>query len=80
MKKLTTTQMATRLRVPRSEVYRLLAEAGIIVSPESYVFTEFGKQFGEEKYIDNDRFGRSYWLQVFNGEVVEMLRKIKDKK
>ena len=80
MKKLTATQMATRLGIPRSEVYHLLAEAGIIASSESYVLTEFGKQFGEEKYIDNDRYGRSYWLQVFNGEVVEMLRKIKVKK
>ena len=75
--KYTIKDIASILRISIPEAYRRLAEAGIIVSPEQQTITELGKQYAEDKYVEKDRYGRSYWLRTCKGVVVEILRKIK---
>ena len=72
--KYTVSDFSSRLGVSNSEVYRRLANLGIVGSPTQHYITEYGKQFAEESYIRNDRYGRHYWLQTFKGIVLEMLR------
>ena len=74
MKRYTITELADRLGTDRTEAYRLLAEIGIIAAPDQRCLTEKGKKYAQEKYIENDRYGRSYWLQVFNSEVLGMIK------
>ena len=75
MKHLPITELAGRLGTSRTEAYSLLADIGIIGSPTQHYLTEKGKQYAQEKYIENDRYGRSYWLQTFNSELIDMIKK-----
>jgi hypothetical protein len=77
MKKYTISTLAERVNMTIPETYRSLANLGIIGSPTQHYLTEEGKKHAEEKYIENDRYGRSYWLQVFNSELVDAIKKSK---
>ena len=73
MKKYGIRDLARYAGMTIKEANRLLAVLGIIGGPDSQYLTDYGKRFGEDKWIDNDRYGRYYWHRVYNSEVIQML-------
>ncbi len=78
MKKYGIRDLSSKVGTTIANTNKLLAELGIIGSPEQQYLTEKGKQYAEDKWIENDRYGRSYWYRVYNSELVDMLKKLKN--
>ena len=76
MKWFTITELSDKLHISRDEAYRRLFNVGVIGGyPESHYITEAGKEVAQDKWVENDRYGRSYWVQVFASSVMDMIRK-----
>ena len=75
MKYYTITELARKAGKSIPDTYKALAAFGIFPSPDQRYLTEKGKQYAQEKYVENDRNGGSYWLTTYRSSLVEIVRK-----
>ena len=74
MKFYTIKELAQKAGKSVPDAYRALADFGVFPSPDQRYLTEKGKEYAQEKYIENDRYGRSYWLTTYSSRLVEIIR------
>ena len=76
MKYYTITKLAQKAGKSIPDAYKSLADFGVFPSPNQRCLTEKGKQYAQEKYVENDRYGRSYWLTTYSSQLVEIIREL----